>query len=229
MHLGTGNERLKYYLNQSELAVCEKVRDLGVIYSNKLCFDEYIDSIVSRAYQRIYLIFRSFVTKDVKLLTRAFTTYIRPLLEYCTPVWSPYLIKDIARVENVQRYFTRRLFPRNTTTYENRLTVTNLETLELRRVKFDLKMYYQIIHNQLTLDRTHFFQLLPVHHNTRSHGLQIQKQIYPNNALFNTFSNRAIDFWNGLPSEVALASNLNIFKQRLNKLTPNYFALNSGV
>ena len=116
---------------------------------------------VAKAYQRIYLIFRGFVSRNTSLLKQAYVTYVRPLLEYCTPVWSPYLIKDITKIENVQRYFTRRLFPRNTLNYADRLKILNLEPLEQRRLKFDLKMYFQIIHGLVNLNKDNFFVFLP--------------------------------------------------------------------
>ena len=32
-----------------------------------------------------------------------FVTYVRPLLEYASCVWSPYLLKHIKRIESVQK------------------------------------------------------------------------------------------------------------------------------
>jgi len=37
----------------------------------------------------------------VNLLIRAYLVYVRPLLEYSTVVWSPFLIQDIEAVESV--------------------------------------------------------------------------------------------------------------------------------
>jgi len=34
-------------------------------------------------------ILRNFLSSDTETLVRAFTTYVRPLLEFCTPIWSP--------------------------------------------------------------------------------------------------------------------------------------------
>ena len=141
MHIGNGAWNIPYSINKILLPSVDKVCDLGVTYDNKLSFGDHIGNVVSRAYQRIYLIFRSFVSKNVELLKRAYITYVRPLLEYCTPVWSPHLIKNIGKIENVQRYFTRRLLPKNNDGYTDRLMLLGLETLELRRLKFDLKMY----------------------------------------------------------------------------------------
>ena len=100
------------------------VEDLGITYNHKLQFDVYILKIVSRAFQMVNLIFRSFVSRNIPILVRAFTTYDRPILEYCTPIWSPYLLKEICKIESVQRYFTRWLFPDKQYSYSERLVLT---------------------------------------------------------------------------------------------------------
>ena len=102
-------------------------------------FDNYIGNITRRAYQRTGLIFRGFISRNNGLLMRAYMTYVRPILEYSTCVWSPYMLKDIRQVEDVQRYFTRRMFPKCTLSYSERLAILGLESLECRRLKFDLK------------------------------------------------------------------------------------------
>ena len=66
--------------------------------------------IASNANLRAKLILKSFLSRDPHNLTRAFVTYVHPLLEYCTPVWSPHFKGDIETTENVQRVFTRKLF-----------------------------------------------------------------------------------------------------------------------
>ena len=88
---------------------------------------------MSKAYQRVNLIFRSFYSRDPKILKLAYNTYVRPILEYCTPVWSPFLIKDIDRIEGVQRYFTRRVFYKNEFSYKDRLFLLEMESLKVEK------------------------------------------------------------------------------------------------
>ena len=38
---------------------------------------------------------------------------VRPILEYGNTVWAPCLIKNITRIENVQRRFTKRITAMN--------------------------------------------------------------------------------------------------------------------
>ena len=161
MHLCLKNPGLQYCIGSIALPNITSFCDLGITYNDKISFREHIDLKVAKAYQRIYLIFRGFVSRNISLLKQAYVTYVRPLLEYCTPVWSPYLIKDNTKIENVQEYFTRRLFPQNTLNYTDRLKILNLESLEQRRLKFDLKMYFQIIHGLVNLDKDNFLCFFP--------------------------------------------------------------------
>ena len=105
LHLGSRNPKNKYVIDDKIRKSPDFVRDLGIAYDCKLSFNVYIDSIVSKAYQRVNLIFRSFYSRDPKILKLAYNTYVRPILEYCTSVWSPFLMKDIDRIEGVQRLF----------------------------------------------------------------------------------------------------------------------------
>ena len=78
-----------------------------VIIDGKLRFDKHIANIVSKAHSRAALIRRCFKSRDCRLLFRAFTVFVRPLLEYCSPVWSPHYHCDIEKIESVQRRFTK--------------------------------------------------------------------------------------------------------------------------
>ena len=72
-------------------------------------FNQHIANIVHSAHIRANLILKSFVSRDREVLVKAFVTYVRPILEYCAPVWSPYRVGLIKKVEDVQRRFTKRL------------------------------------------------------------------------------------------------------------------------
>ena len=61
----------------------DSVTDLGVNYDNRLTFRFHIDKIVSKAALRAKLILKCFQSRDSALLTKAFCTFIRPVLEYC--------------------------------------------------------------------------------------------------------------------------------------------------
>ena len=47
------------------------------------------------------MIDKGFVYRDKIMLSKAYTTYVRPLLEYFTPIWSPMYVIDIVKIEKV--------------------------------------------------------------------------------------------------------------------------------
>ena len=85
----------------------------------------------------------------------AFITFVRPILEYCSVVWSPAFKKDIVRIEAVQHHFTISGFSK--LSCEERLAGLNCESLYSRRVKCDLVMCYQMLTDSVNIDTNAFF------------------------------------------------------------------------
>jgi len=135
---------MEYYFNHIRLKPCYLVNDIGVDFDSLLLFDKHIDRIIAKAYSRIGLLFKGFVSRNLLVFRRAYITYIRPLLEYASNVWSPHLTMHINSLERVQRHFTKRITELHDLCYQERLTVLNLETLEYRRLSIGLTMYYKV-------------------------------------------------------------------------------------
>ena len=109
----------------------------------------YCMQIASKANAQLKLILKSFLSYDPLTLARAFVIYVRPLLEYCSPVWCPYHKSDIETIENNQRTFTRKLFRMCNfapACYADRLTCIGLQRLELRCIDTDLLFMFKLFH-----------------------------------------------------------------------------------
>jgi hypothetical protein len=106
----------------------------------------------------VNLILKAFVSRDPKLLIKAFVTYVRPLLEYCAPVWSPYRVGLIKKVKAVQRRFTKRIVGIHKHCYSTRLKFLCLDALQIRRIKLDLVLCYNIIRGFVCINCTSFFK-----------------------------------------------------------------------
>jgi len=104
INLSTAAHLVDYSVSGVDLQTVENIRDLGVLVD--LSFRDHINSIVSLLYDQIW---RRFMCKDADNLIKAFTRYVRPMLEYCSPLWSPVSPNLINHVESVQRRFTKRL------------------------------------------------------------------------------------------------------------------------
>jgi len=79
----------EYKVNDCLLQYSDHVRDLGVIVDSTVKFEQHVSAVVHKAHTRANPILKCFSSRDRVLLTKAFCTYVRPLLEYCTPLWSP--------------------------------------------------------------------------------------------------------------------------------------------
>ena len=117
-----------------ELSKVQRVKDLGITFDSCLAFTFHINQIVAKAKQRTFLLFRAFKLKESDALIQAYKTYILPILDYCSAVWSPSLLYNIEALESVQRLFTRRLPGMKYLSYSNRLASLKLPSLELRRL-----------------------------------------------------------------------------------------------
>ena len=88
---------------------------------------------------------------------RASNIFVRPTLDYCSNLWSPYRKYEIDLIETVQRRFTKRLNGMLDLQYSDRLKSLGTESLETRRLKYDLCMYYKIITGLVDLPIDEFF------------------------------------------------------------------------
>ena len=93
-------------INGNPLATSSFTKDLGVVIDPDLKFDLHINDLVARAKQRAAIIHRCFISRNTGNLIRAFKTYVRPMLEYASQTWSPYLTHQNDLIESVQRSFT---------------------------------------------------------------------------------------------------------------------------
>ena len=96
-----------YSIGNCVLPVVQEVVDLGVTMDNGLKFSKHIAKLTVKGHRVTNLILKCFLSRDVNSLVRAFTTYVRPRLEYCSVAWNPALKKDIESLEKVQRRFTK--------------------------------------------------------------------------------------------------------------------------
>ena len=83
---------IKVTLGGETIEPASQVKDLGVIMDKELKFNKHISKIVSRAHRIANLIHKCFTSKDKEVLKLAFTTYVRPLLEYASSIWSPHTV-----------------------------------------------------------------------------------------------------------------------------------------
>jgi len=201
-----------YYLNGILLTTNVNVLDLGITISANLSYNAHINNIVAKALQRSSILFRGFASRNLQLMRKAFITYIRPLLEYNSILWSPNLVYLIDLIESVQRKFTKRIPSLLSLTYSCRLNRLNLQPLELRRLHLDLTNYYKMLNGMSPLTPTDYFIIYNPITSTRSNMPSLLKPLHASSKLTSSFFYRSVDAWNHLPSNIKLLTSLHSFK-----------------
>ena len=144
----------------SEIDRKHHVKDLGIIVSDDLKFNNHINSIVQRGLRMCGWILRTFKTRDFQTMKILLQSLIISQMEYACLIWSPTDRKMIDLLESVQKRFTSRIsiFQRYDITlrmpicdvnYIERLNRLKIYSLERRRERFQILFVYKILSNMV--------------------------------------------------------------------------------
>ena len=161
------------------------------------------------------MIIRNITYNKVSILCPLFKALIRPILEYGNAVWSPFSKEDIDNLERVQRHFTKRIEGLYDFSYNERLKILNLPSLEFRRMRGDLIETYKILHGLYDKKTTNTLFDRNTNTITRSNEFKLTKNRVESKKYQWFFTNRVINMWNGLPNFIVSADSLNTFKNRV--------------
>jgi len=201
-------------------------KDLGVIFDNKLQFSPHISQLVVRAKQRLFLLLRSFRTRQQGPLLLGYKSYILPLINYCSPVWSPYLIGDIEAIESVQQLFTKVIIGFENLPYCQRLKRVDLPSLKLRRLRSDLILCFKIVHGLIAGKLLNYGLKLTLKPR-RGHSKKLYVDHSRVEARRNFFGNRVVGPWNSLTETAVNTHSIISFKRILPKVSfTKYLKLN---
>ena len=111
MHVGNSPIVTSYALSNGlgqhvQLDEVDHEKDLGVWFTSDLKPSLHCCKAAASAMKVLSMTRRSFVNISKKLFIFLYKTYVRPHLEYCVPIWSPYYVKDIEILEKVQKRVT---------------------------------------------------------------------------------------------------------------------------
>ena len=216
MHLGHNNPKATYSMGGSNLQETEEERDLGVIIDNKLDFGSHIRSIVGKANKVLGMIKVSFSCLNIPMMYNLYTALVRPLLEYCVQVWSPYKKKYINLIEKVQRRATRMVPSLKKLKYNQRLKKMKLPRLYDRRVRGDMIETYKILSGKEKLNERRLFKRSTF--KGRYHSMKLYKEYSRLNLRKNWFSQRVVQKWNSLTKDEVEAKKTSDFKAQYDKL-----------
>jgi len=216
MHIGHSFD-IKYSMNVQgkvwELEETNEERDLGIIVTSNLKPSQQCIKAASKARSILGWINRHFGLLNTDEFKMLYKTYVRPHMEFCIQAWSPYLQKDIKCLERIRRRATKMVHGLKDIAYADRLEMHGLISLEKRRLRGDLIEVFKILADREN-DKQLFFTPATCSH-LREHSLKLSKPRSTRQVRQNFFSQRVIDVWNKLPSNVVTSTSINMFKNKL--------------
>ena len=131
--------------DQKTINKAETVKDIGVTFDSSLNFEAHMSEKINKANSMMGIIRRTFEYLDDKCFSTVFKSLVRPHTEHANQVWSPYLMKHITALENVQRRATKLIPGYKELDYKERLKRLNLPTLSYCRLREDMIEIYKIL------------------------------------------------------------------------------------
>ena len=128
--------KFEYYVDGQQLTRVDSMIDLVVTLTTSMTSKNHILKMVSKAQCMSGLVKRTLgfnALMAIKL--KLYLSHVRSLLELCTPLWSPYQVNGIMRIERVQRHFTKFILNENSSdiSYRDRCLTLGILPLCYRR------------------------------------------------------------------------------------------------
>ena len=190
-------------VDSNPLKRVQSYKYLGVLITADLTWSTHLQVISTKTRKLLSMFYRRFYSNSTSsTMLKLYKSFIRPNLEYAAVLWNVYHSKDVAMLENVQKFALRICTKSWNTSYEDLLSASSLPKLSLRRHKLRLLHLYKIYH-QLT-----FFPSAPViprqvRYNSRSINSKALNPIQTKSKqTYYSFFPRTITEWNSLPNDI---------------------------
>jgi len=110
------------------------------------------------------------------------------------------------------------------TAYDDRLKMLGLLSLENRKLRGDLIEVFKILTDRENVNKEQFCTLSEFSH-LRGYSLKLSKPRSTQQVCQNFFSQRVVDTWNKLPSNVISSTSVNMFKFKTRRSTLDWTAI----
>ena len=216
VHVGKKNNEYDYNMKGSTLGKVSEEKDIGVVVHSSLKPSRQCASAYQAASAVLHQIVSSFHYRDRHTFLKLYKTYVRPHVEFASSSWCPWTNHDIEIIEKVQMKAVGMISGLCGNNYEEKLKELGMQSLEARRLRYDMIETYKTIHGLNKMDKYNFFKFVNESRvtNTRlaADPLNLVTQRSNTEVRRNFWSQRVVGPWNRLPAEVKRACNTETFK-----------------
>ena len=195
-----------YNIRGHQLEKTNAAKYLGVTITSNLSWSKHIDHITSSAFGKLAFLQRNISHCPRKTKTLAYHSLIRPKLEYSVGIWDPHTIKDMDRIEAVQRKAARFV----TGDYGRKSSVTSMLSdlewppLNTRRRELKLALFYKAYSSDVDVQ-------IPFASSCRGASHKYTLPSSRTNIHLHSFFPSTVRTWNNLPEAVVQSENADQF------------------
>ena len=220
IHAGRSNNNYQYTMGGKVLKEVDYEKDVGVLLHKSFRPSLQCAKAAAKANCVLGQLSRGIGFRDKKTFIGLYKSFVRPHLDYCSQVWSPWNLGDIEVLEAVQRRAVGMVTDLRGNTYEERLAELGMVTLEKRRERGDLIQAYKTLSGKDQVDPHTWFQCVqPRDIGMTTRALTGSMNVVRNEGRTdirrNFWSVRVCDPWNRLPDEIKDQATTNSFKNAL--------------
>ena len=125
----------------------DHLRDLGVTMSANGSFRQHISEMCQAARNMCSWILRTFQSRSKELMLTLWKSLVLPILDYCSQLWCPVKTGLIQEIEDIQRFFTRKIRCDKYGDYWERLNMLGMYSLQRRRERYRIIYTWKILEN----------------------------------------------------------------------------------
>ena len=145
------NEEIKASTNyltpeyEDLIEVKENLRDLGITMSDDATFTNHINEVCSKVKQKCGWILRTFSNRETHFLKLMWKTLVQGHVDYCSQLYMPSKLSELQQIEDLQRWFTRKIPEVRNLNYWQRLKSLKMYSQQRRMERYRIIYTWKIL------------------------------------------------------------------------------------
>ena len=204
----------QYYLCSEEIPRSNEYKYLGITITADLRWNRHCQTIRQNASKTLGLIRRTLHPCSREVKAQAYSSLVRPKLEYGSQAWNPCTHSNINNLEQVQKAAARFVMCdyKRSTSSTHLISQLGWDSLHTRRLLDQCALFFKIHHHLASMPLPPGINLA-TYHGRHDHALKYSVPKATVDVYKYSFYPRTIWIWNHLPSQVVLCTGLTSFKE----------------
>ena len=193
---------------------------LGVIFDNKLQFDQHVTKLCSKAAQKLHALARISIFMTLEKRKLLMNAFISSQLSDCPLIWKCHSRSLNNRINRIHERALRIVYKDYNLTYEELLIKSGSVKIHHRNLQILATEIYKVINNLSQLLMKEIFPIKDTKYNLRNENIFISRNIRSVHYGTETITFLGPRIWAQLQNEIKKSNSLSIFKHKIKTWVP---------